>query len=180
MRSKQPSSLHAASSAGDIRRVKALLASGEPILAKQGESTALHAAAARGKLEIVRILLETGGRKALETFDSDGRSPLICAVESGNIELVKLLLAAGARVNGRSNIAIGNTALRVAAAQGTPQMVQLLLEAGADPLIPGRMMLTPLDRALERRTPEGRIIAAMMSRTIHAPGRRTRRRKPDR
>src|SRR5437016_7352115 len=59
---------------------------------------------------------------------------------------------------------LGDTAMRVAAAEGTPEMARLLLEGGADPLSPGRLMLTPLDRARERRTPEGRMIAAMIVR----------------
>jgi hypothetical protein len=36
--------------------------------------------------------------------------------------------------------------LRTAAAAASPELIKLLVDAGADPTIPGRLTLTPLDR----------------------------------
>jgi hypothetical protein len=151
--------------AGSAKRVKGALARGAKLAtAFDGSATPLHSAAQGGDAEIVRALLESGGKRLLEKIDDSGRTPLLCAVEAARVEAVRALLAAGADVNARD--VYGNTALRTAAAEGTLEMVKLLVAAGANPLIPGRLTLNAIDRAQERKTPEGRMITVFLQRAL--------------
>jgi hypothetical protein len=118
----------------------------------------------------------TGIRRAAKFYyrhrDPTGKNAIayarkLDALRHCPILMVRMLLEAGADPNIREP-EFGNTALRTAAAEGTLEMVKALLAAGADPLIPGRMTLNALDRARERRTPEGRMITAVMTRAIEA------------
>ena|ERR1051325_4264832 len=156
-----------AAAAGDVRKVKSLLGSGAKVLAPIGASgtTAAHLAASHP--QVLSLLLESGGKRVASKADDLGRTPLMAAVEAGNIESVKLLLDAGADVNARDQ-EHGNTAIRAAAFAGSPELVKLLLAAGADPTIPGRMLLSAVDRARERKTPEGRMISVIFQRHFEA------------
>ena len=150
--------------AGSAKRVKEALARGakSTTIADGTSSTALHYAAQRCEPDVVQALLEGAGKRLLEKPDDLGRTPLLCAVQAGRVESVRVLLAAGADVNARD--ADGNTAVRTAAAEGTLEMVKLLVAAGADPLMPGRLTLNAVDRARERKTPEGRMITVFLER----------------
>lgn len=160
--------------AGNARRVREALSRGAKLAssssssspggASNGKASLLHVGAERGDAEVLQALLESGGKRLLGGADAQGRTPLIYAVQSGNIPAVKVLLDAGADVNAAD--IYGNTPLRTAAAEGTLEMVKLLVSAGADPLIPGRLTLNALDRARERRTPEGRMITVFLERPI--------------
>lgn len=158
------SALSWAAGSGRAELVEALLEAGARLRQGHAASTALHTAAARGDVAVIEMLLKAEGRKALNAADDEGRTPLMCAVEAGQIPAVRALIAAGADVNAHHPAGCGNTALRCAAAEGTLEMVKTLLAAGADPQLPGRMKLSALDRAHERRTPEGRMILAMLTK----------------
>lgn len=160
------SPLYFAAASGDAQLVSLLLETGARPAAEKGEATSLHAAAGRGDCEMIQLLLRGGAWRLINRLDSDGCTPLMRAVAAGRIEAAKLLLEKRANVNERDGE--GNTALRIAAADGTPEMAKLLLSAGADPLIPGRMGLSALDRARERRTPEGRMITVLFARHLEA------------
>jgi hypothetical protein len=135
--------------AGDARRVVESLARGASVNGASGASTSASV---------------TGGLNG-----DDAATPLHAAAEGDNADVVRALLDAGADVNARD--AFGNTPLRNAAAAGTLAVVKLLVAAGADPLIPGRMTLNAVDRARERKTPEGRMITVFFERWL-AEGRR--------
>jgi ankyrin repeat protein len=161
--------------AGDLRRLRHALARGATV-----NHQTLHEAARRGDVQILQALLAAPGRRMLDRLDSDGFTPLMRAVEAGHLPAVRLLLDAGADPNASLSAPIRETALRIAAAQGTLEMAQALLAAGADPLVPGRMMLTALDRARERRTPDGRRITALILRTLEQRTAPPRRQLPSR
>lgn len=160
--------LHDAIHSGNIRKVKAALASGaDPAQSLDTDAhTALHAAAESGHLDILDLLLQAAGKRLLNRFDSLGRTPLMCAVANKHVEAVRRLIAAGADVNARQDPLQGDTALSIAATDATLPIATLLIDAGADPLLPGRLLLTPLDRAHQRNSPEGRLITAMMTKIV--------------
>jgi ankyrin repeat protein len=152
--------------AKDARRVRAAIAAGAGAAGADGQKSPLHLAAEVGDLEVLQSLPRASVKKLINQLDPADRTPLMCAAQKGNIEAAAALIEMGAEVNARNST--GDTALRVAASDGTPEMARLLLEAGGDPLIPGRLLLTPLDRARERHTPEGRMIAAIILRAQEA------------
>ena len=113
----------------------------------------LHFAAQDGDIEEVKRLLYNGQQP--NTFDELGKTPLHYAAERGHLEIMRLLLASGADVNAHDEPGIGNTVLAEVAANCSFDVAQILIDAGADPTIPGWMSLTALDRARERKKPEG-------------------------
>ena len=148
--------------ANDPRRVRAAIAAGANCSSVDGGKSALHLAAAVAGEQVIEALPRAILKKLLNTPDEADRTPLMYAAAKGNTAAAKALIALGADVNARN--ATGDTALRLAASDGTLDVAKILLEAGGDPLLPGRMLLTPLDRARERHTPEGRMIAALFLR----------------
>jgi ankyrin repeat protein len=167
--------------AKDAKRVRSAIAAGAKLAGEEGAQSPLHLAAAVGDSEVIEALPKAAVRKLLEKLDAADRTPLMHAAAKGNIRTARALLDLGADVNARNST--GDTALRVAASDGTPDVAKLLLEAGGDLLLPGRLLLTPLDRARERHTPEGRMIAALFMRWQEAKapkkaaGARSARRK---
>lgn len=125
-------------------------------------------AVGRGDARRVREALARGADANAAGVEGD--AVIVVAAGRGDVEVVRALVEAGAAVDAQAS-AVAETALRVAAAVGSVEMVTVLLEAGADPLRPGRMTLTPLDRARERRTSEGRVIYNLMLRHLEARGK---------
>src|SRR5258706_1879822 len=148
--------------AKDARRVRAAIAAGATVGGQDGQKSALHLAAEVGDAEVIKALPKAGVRKLLIKTDAADRTPLMYAAAKGNVATARALIELGADVNARNSF--GDTALRVAASDGTLDVAKLLLEAGGDPNLPGRMLLTPFDRARERHTPQGRMIAALFIR----------------
>jgi uncharacterized protein len=148
--------------AKDPRRVKAAIAAGAKLAVANGQKSPLHVAAEVGDVAVLAALPGASVRKLVNELDGMDRTPLMYAAQKDRVEVARALIEAGADVNAKSST--GETALRITAAGGTPEMARLLLEAGGDPNLPGRMMLTPLDRARERQTPEGRMITALFVR----------------
>lgn len=168
MDSEEISPLYKAVAGGNLEMVEVLLEAGaKPTVEKSG-TTSLHAAAEAGDVRILELLLRVGGKRGLNRFDGLGFTPLMRAVEGNHLEAARRLIEAGADVNAREDELFGNTALRIATGEGSLEMVKLLMNAGADPKVPGRLMLTPLDRARERRTPEGRLITAFIMKALEA------------
>jgi len=152
--------------AKDGRRVRAAIAAGARLEGEEGAKSALHLAAEVGTAEVIEALPRAGVKKLIDISDATGRTPLMYAAARGNVATAQALLDMGADVNAAN--AFGDTALRVAASDGTVDVAKLLMGAGGDPLMPGRMLLTPLDRARERHTPQGRMIAALFIRAQEA------------
>ena len=127
----QPLTLIDAARAGDINRIKALLADGTDVNTTSSSAvgaTALHYAAAYGKVAAVEILLRAGADAMAR--DCDGETPLHWSISWGSAEIVGLLARAGADVN--AGDCDGETALHCAACCWRPDIVVALLRAGAD------------------------------------------------
>src|SRR5262249_54379975 len=117
------------------------------------EREKLHRAAEAGDLTLARDLLDQGC--PVNAFDDLGKTPLHYAVLGEHFAVVDTLLRSGAAVNATEERVIGGTPLGEAASTCSLRMAQLLVEAGADPIVPGWMQLTALDRAERRRHEEG-------------------------
>ncbi len=88
----------------------------------------LHAAAAlTGSRELLKLLLDAGA--PLEKKDSQGYSPLHCAVEDGRTDNVRFLIERGANV--AAPALDGRTPLHSAAQTGHVEILRLLIERGA-------------------------------------------------
>jgi ankyrin repeat protein/outer membrane protein assembly factor BamB len=112
--------LLAAAKKGDADAVKALLARGADVNAKNSYgATALSFAADKGHLEVVKVLLQNKADvNAKDTFYK--ASPLDWAVMRSNVEIIKALVEAGA--DG------AESALQSAATQGQTDLVQAILD----------------------------------------------------
>jgi ankyrin repeat protein len=142
------------------------------------ERQQLHFAAQGGDLDEVRRLLAEG--HDLNALDILGHTPLHYAVDNEDLRLVDLLLNHGADVNAHANDVrrISDTPLGKVAPTCSLEMAKRLIAAGADPLIPGWMQRTALDRAAERKRGEGpQVYELLKAAAEHAsPSRRKPRR----
>ena len=117
-----------AAASGDVAMLKALLAKGQDVTARDGAGrTALHVAAARGRLEAIAALVTA--KADVNATDSARVTPLHAAVKADRADCVAALLQAGADPNAAD--ASGRTALYYAAATASPEVVKLLLKKGA-------------------------------------------------
>uniref|UniRef100_A0A1I8I1A6 Poly [ADP-ribose] polymerase n=1 Tax=Macrostomum lignano TaxID=282301 RepID=A0A1I8I1A6_9PLAT len=118
--------------AGDLARVKRLLAMGHSALARdpagQG-STPLHFASGFGRRDVAAALLQSGA--PVNARDEGGLVPLHNACSFGHCDVVNLLLDSGADPNLKDNW--GYTPLHEAAAKGKLEACLLLLQRKADP-----------------------------------------------
>lgn len=121
----------------------------------------LHFAAGEGDLAAVRAFVDEG--RDINAKDSDlGLTPLHYAAAGEHVHVVRFLLSAGADVNAIDGATAGETPLGYVAQECSLEMAKILLDAGANPLIPGMMQLTPLDRAERRKRPEGRKVYELL------------------
>jgi hypothetical protein len=114
--------LRRAASAGDLAKVKELLAAGVDVNAANSYGgTALAFAADKGRLEVVNLLLERGATvNVKDTFY--GATPLTWAVSHGHAEITKVLLEKGAQGEAE--------ALMSAVGDGHGAVVKVILERG--------------------------------------------------
>ena len=126
----------------------------------EGANEELHLAALSGDLAQVKALLEQG--QDPNVFDDMSWTPLHYAVRGNHLEMVRCLLAAGADVNAHNEDKIGDTPLGEVAANCPLDMAKLLVDAGANPAIPGWMGLCALDRAKDRKKPEGQQVFELL------------------
>jgi hypothetical protein len=128
------------------------------------EREQLHMAADAGDLDRVRELVQEG--HDVNAFDDSlSFTPLHIAVKGEHTEIVRYLLSVGADVNAHEEDRIGETPLGEVAANCSFEMAELLVNAGANPVIPGWMQVTALDRARERKRDEGRRVYALLYET---------------
>jgi cytohesin len=133
--------LGVAASAGDTGRIKALVAAGQPINARDGEGyTALMWAALNGQVNAISTLITLGAN--LNVQDREGYTALMWATQNKHTTIVRQLVNAGASVNLRDNH--GYSALHWAAQDGQLAAAQMLLQRGADPNARDMEGYTPL------------------------------------
>jgi ankyrin repeat protein len=127
------SELSDAVKAGDAQRVKALIAAGANVKARDFFGTPLHAAAAGGFPEIAKMLIDAGAD--LEAEGLGKARPLHTAALTDHAAVAALLIERGAKVDTLN--AESMTPLLVATDNGNADVAEVLLEAGADPLVEG-------------------------------------------
>lgn len=115
--------LAAAAAAGDVAKVRKLLAKGA-----DGRA-ALWLAVQSGREEVAKALLEHGVSPSVA--GEGGKTPLLMAAAAGREELVGALLAAGAALDARDATRL--TPLGAAIENGHEALAARLLERGADP-----------------------------------------------
>ncbi len=120
-----------AARAGDLDRVRTLLADGEDANAAHGDGmSALHWAAERGDAGLVEVLLE-GGAKVDAATRIGSHTPLHVAASAGRARVVTMLLEAGASATTAVTTS-GATPLHLAADAGSVESIDALVAHGAD------------------------------------------------
>jgi len=91
--------LHSAAAKGRLECVRLLteVPGHEELVNELGgdNCTALYYAACAGNQEVAKILLEKGGKKTIDTQDSNGQTALHLAIMTGNLDFVKFLVEVG-------------------------------------------------------------------------------------
>src|SRR5262245_43870369 len=102
-------------------------------------------AAKSGDVATMKLLLKQDA-SLVNALDSDGSTPLHCAVWKGHQAIVALLLSAGADVNAHNqNEHWGTTPLHAAAHANQAAIAQMLIDKGADVNAKDMNGRTPLD-----------------------------------
>ncbi len=143
-----------AAGAGDVTKVRILLALGADPNVGAGDQTPLHAAASGGAAGVVELLIAKGAD--VNAKDHRGRTPLHNAAAMPITGTFELLIANGADVNAKDES--GETPLHVALWPfPQPDMIRLLLEHGADPNAEGPHGQAPLFIVGQSGIPEGSL-----------------------
>ncbi len=136
--------------AGDLGRVKALLAEKPALIRSQTllGDTALHLAVASGNTNVVALLLSRGAD--VNAKGESNVTPLLLAASTGNAQIAEALLRAGADVNA-TGYRHNDTPLHVAALHGYARVVKVLLAHGAEVNAEDMLHKTPLQLAREHQ-----------------------------
>ena len=128
--------LHEAAASGDVRRVRAVLATGELVDGRdEAGRTPLMIAARRGHAAVARALLEAGADP--HATQPGGPSVLVFAVEGRSADVVEALVGRGVDVDSPGDVHVAlrahrNSPLMDAAQFGVTEIAQVLVDAGAD------------------------------------------------
>jgi uncharacterized protein len=160
-----------AAGAGDVQKVKSLLAAGANPNGAEREILPLDAAAEAGHVEVVKVLLAAGADPKRKDFmgyspapttpamaemmfaagadvrfaNPRGETGIHLAARAGKWDMVKYWLGKGLKIDERD--AGGYTALHLAAYRGEAHAVSQLLALGAKPNIAASSGWTPLKSA---------------------------------
>ena len=129
---KRRTRLMYAAQAGDLARVKWLLARGARVELEDWKGrTALWWASASGRIECVHELVQRGA--AVDAATERGSTPLSIASGNGHLEIVRELLSRGAAVNAGppAGALFAASPLHMACGQGHLEVVRELLARGA-------------------------------------------------
>jgi uncharacterized protein len=118
------------------------------ILSKEDYQLNIYEACAVGKQDQVRELLYED-TSLLNSFSSEGNTPLIYASYFGHLDIVKYLVPKGAKVNLKTRNEENQTALHAAISGKNLNVVKFLLENGADVNAEKVDRLTPMHLAAE-------------------------------
>jgi ankyrin repeat protein len=139
LQAKSAYPLHEAALAGDMEKVKSLLAKGADVNERgRWGYTPLHYASMKGHAEVAKLLISKGAyvNAVSESYFGQPRlpemTPLHCAAACGNRQTVELLLGKSADINAKDRK--GRTPLFEAmksTAAGRKEVVELLLAKGA-------------------------------------------------
>ena len=91
----------------------------------------------------------------LNFFDDIGLTALHYAVKNEDLKLIQYLVNAGANINAQDQTKAGDTPLGSVAGKCSYEVAKLLIDLGANPRLSGHMQLTAIDRAQDRKSPEG-------------------------
>jgi 26S proteasome non-ATPase regulatory subunit 10 len=141
--------IHDACKAGDLAKVKALLARDPALLQSKTEEgkTPLHMATGWGQAEIVTYLLGLGAD--VNAVNNNGGNPIHVAGSQNQPECARILIAHGARINARQG-KTGATPLMIAVMKGNYEVAKALVELGADVTIPMQNGITPFQLATKK------------------------------
>jgi ankyrin repeat protein/L-ascorbate metabolism protein UlaG (beta-lactamase superfamily) len=139
--------IHEAVRAGDLAKVKTLVAADPKTIAELADlgKTPLHIAAAAGHAEIVSFLLAKGAD--IDAVDDLGQTPLHLAASAGHGETVDLLVTKGA--DPKAVCRDGRNLLHCVAAGGLVGWMERLIGLGLPVDGPDRYGRTPLFKAAE-------------------------------
>jgi ankyrin repeat protein len=159
---------------GDSKTVKAMLAAGMPVDARDRGTTSILVAASQGHTRIVQTLLRAGANP--NAADADGLSLLVQAIRSESQSVVRALVAAGADVNcAETHEGSLETPLMTAALRGDLALVRLLAEAGASINARSAKGLSALD--LARASHLEKVVAYLQSHGAQEKPNRITKRK---
>ncbi len=122
--------LHEAAEAGDIKRVRQLLATGASVDARdEARRTPLLLATHADRAEVARLLIEAGAD--VNAKDAIEDTPFLYAGAEGRNDILRAILATG-KANLEDTNRYGGVALIPAAHHGHPETIRILLETGIE------------------------------------------------
>jgi ankyrin repeat protein len=142
--------MHNAVDAGDLNKVKALLAADPTLLESQADdgSTPLHIACLKNQAAVANLLIDKGAN--VNARDNWNHTPLhnAMSVFGQDINLIKHLIAEGTHINAQGNR--GDTPLEWSAAdRGNVDVTRLLIDSGADINLCAKGAISILHRAIK-------------------------------
>jgi len=124
----------------------------------------LHFAAEDGNLNKVKNLIDAG--YDVNVLDESMElTPLHYAVRAEKFKVAEYLLSIGANINAHVEEKAGETPLGNVAQTCSYEMAEFLIKNGANPVIPGWMQLTAIDRSKKRKKEEGQRVYELLLKT---------------